>query len=200
MKEYCKLWYDPDIEIVICKYKENVDWVKYLKFPYIIYDKSKNIPNIWRENYIYLKHIIDNWDNLKEYTIFMQWNPFDHCPDILTRIDTKSKIFESLYKWYSKTKYSDDWNWYPTHVWLNIKDKFKQLFNNEPPKHYSFWSWQAMSVHISRIKFRDKEFYKKCLNKILEENREWWLVNWTKDWWERWFERLWHIIFDWYTK
>jgi hypothetical protein len=42
-----------------------------------------NLPNIGREADTYLTHIINNYDNLADITIFCQGSPFDHSPDIL---------------------------------------------------------------------------------------------------------------------
>ena len=66
------------VVVVIAKYKENVSWVENLKYNYIIYDKSKDVPNIGRESETYLKYIINHYNNLPDYVVFLQGNPFDH--------------------------------------------------------------------------------------------------------------------------
>lgn len=64
-----------NLKIVLSKYKENTDWAKQLKSPYIIYSKIEG-----EENYVkdspdseastYLHHIINNYDALDEWTLF----------------------------------------------------------------------------------------------------------------------------------
>lgn len=73
------------VKFVIAKYNENVDWVNDLKHPYIIYDKSdlpvkgsKVLKNVGREGETFLYHIVNNYDNLDDITVFLQANPFDH--------------------------------------------------------------------------------------------------------------------------
>ena len=68
------------INIVISRFKKNTDWVKKLekyKANIMIYDKEMpenkfNIPvNKGNEASVYLKYIIDNYDNLTDYTFFI---------------------------------------------------------------------------------------------------------------------------------
>jgi len=75
--------------IVIAKYKEDVRWSAGLDC--VIYDKSKKkgtnvLPNIGRESHTYLTWIIDNYDNLPNYAVLTQGNPFDHCKDFLNKL------------------------------------------------------------------------------------------------------------------
>ena len=70
------------LDIVIAKYKEDVSWSNQFKTSrVIIYDKSGedngfvNLPNFGRESHTYLTHIINNYDNLPDYTCFLQGNP-----------------------------------------------------------------------------------------------------------------------------
>jgi hypothetical protein len=85
-------------DFIISRYNEDVRWTRFLQGNIIIYNKGKNnininiernnikiinIYNIGREGHTYLYHIINNYDNLKDKTIFLQGNPFDHSPNIL---------------------------------------------------------------------------------------------------------------------
>ena len=74
------------VEVVIAKYKEDTSWTLGLTHPYIIYDKSDDpifysirLPNIGREAHTYLYHIVKNYHNLADTTIFLQGNPWDHA-------------------------------------------------------------------------------------------------------------------------
>tara|TARA_A100001015_G_scaffold321162_1_gene450503 strand:+ start:404 stop:1036 length:633 start_codon:yes stop_codon:yes gene_type:complete len=76
--------------IVISSYKENLDWINYMKKEYIIhYNKSNNdiknaikLKNIGNEGETFLHHIIENYNNLPEYLIIVQGNPFDHMNNV----------------------------------------------------------------------------------------------------------------------
>ena len=83
------------IRTVITRYNENLEWIKGFK-NVIIYNKGLSInhnnfayhtiiieqENIGREQYCIYKHIVDNYDNLDEYTLFLQGYPFDHSPNL----------------------------------------------------------------------------------------------------------------------
>ena len=66
--------------IIVPRYKENLDWVEQLdKSRVVIYNKSDeplenaiSRPNIGRDPETFLYHIIKNYDNLPEYLIFLQ--------------------------------------------------------------------------------------------------------------------------------
>lgn len=78
--------------IVISRYNENIDWVKYIDtqlFEIYIYNKGAAIPDIpncniinlsntGRESHTYLYHIINNYGHLPERVVFTQAHPFDH--------------------------------------------------------------------------------------------------------------------------
>lgn len=73
------------VNFVIAKYKENVEWTKKINHKVTIYDKSDHpingsipLKNIGREGETFLYHIVNNYDNLDDVTVFLQANPFDH--------------------------------------------------------------------------------------------------------------------------
>lgn len=88
------------VDVVIARYKESLDWVNLFdvsKSPnvkFFIYNKSdepfevskpytyKSLPNIGREAHTFLHHIVHNYDNLAEETLFLQGYPFDHHIEI----------------------------------------------------------------------------------------------------------------------
>lgn len=82
-------------QLVIAKYNENVDWLKDVNLDTVVYNKGNGLdldsirgqknkleefklPNIGRESHTLLHHIIKNYDNLCNVTVFLQANPFDH--------------------------------------------------------------------------------------------------------------------------
>ena len=94
-----------DVEIVIAKYKEDTSWTQRLTRHYTIYDKSNDpifysyrLPNIGRETHTYLYHIIKNYDNLADITVFLQGDPVDHCDLLGYSIDNIILVLNSLDK------------------------------------------------------------------------------------------------------
>ena len=73
------------VNFVIAKYKEDINWIKKLKHKVTIYDKSDfpvegsiKLKNVGREGETFLYHIVKNYDNLDDVTVFLQGNPFEH--------------------------------------------------------------------------------------------------------------------------
>lgn len=92
------------VELVIARYNEDISWLSKVKNMKItIYNKGEDninkssikLPNIGRESHTYLTHIIDNYDNLSDITIFSQGDPFFHSPDFLKLIK-KPDLFEPI--------------------------------------------------------------------------------------------------------
>jgi len=93
--------------IVVARYNEELEWTKLLS-NVIIYNKGTPyapplsdeldgvnvqrcnqilLSNVGREGHTYYKHICDNYDNLADYTFFLQGYPFDHSPNIIPNIN-----------------------------------------------------------------------------------------------------------------
>ena len=77
-----------DVLIVISRYNEELNWLKYIpfnKYPVLIYNKGNNpdffkppnlkgirtIDNVGRCDHTYLYHIIQNYDKLNDITVFL---------------------------------------------------------------------------------------------------------------------------------
>jgi hypothetical protein len=96
--------------VVIARYNEDIHWC----LPFIglvkVYNKGNDdldyIPpeqivkceNLGREGGTYIKHIIDNYDNLSKFTVFLQGNPFDHIDPTNTAIGYFTDEDKAYYK------------------------------------------------------------------------------------------------------
>lgn len=79
--------------LVVAKYKEDVSWLKQVRIPYTVYDKSDKpmmysfrLPNVGREAHTYLYHIVENYDRLPEVVIFSQGDPLSHTRNFVEKI------------------------------------------------------------------------------------------------------------------
>lgn len=88
--------------IVIARYNEDIEWSKKYSSNVLIINKGDKIegiekqifyPNVGREGHSYYKYIVDNYDNLDDYIIFLQGNPFDHTPNIINILDNINDIY-----------------------------------------------------------------------------------------------------------
>lgn len=106
---------DKNAIIVIARYNENLEWLKetpFNQFHYIVYNKGDNeqyyksdkfikqvkLENVGREAHSYLSHIIQNYDNLHNFTVFFPGsieleNRHDRAKRLLNDIQYDSDIF-----------------------------------------------------------------------------------------------------------
>ena len=160
--------------------------------PYVIYNKWTDdlpdcvkkecvikIPNIWREEYVYVKYIIDNRDNLDDYTVFAQWRPFDAEPIFLEKIRTAE--FFPL----SRLIKTDDINWWPYHPWIPIGEVCNKILDYNPT-HFTYNISAQFVVSRERIQYREKDRWVKLLS-LIEEHPEYM---------PRVMERLRHLVFN----
>ena len=73
-------------QTVIIRYNEDISWAEHLKYPAIVYNKGEDViskhpvvklKNIGMYMASQLYHCIDNYDNLADWTFFVQGHPWD---------------------------------------------------------------------------------------------------------------------------
>lgn len=74
-----------DCQVVVARYKEDLDWVWRLPFHSLIYNKggddlprSITLPNVGREAHTYLTHIVKTYPVFPAWNVFVQGDPFFH--------------------------------------------------------------------------------------------------------------------------
>lgn len=156
------------IIVVIAKYKESTSWVKDINIPFIIFNKNRdddhffehNLPNKGFETDTFLHYIINNYESLPDYVVFLQGNPFDHCHNVLELIShfNFNVPFVSLGPEYIR----DGGPLEETINWAN----FCNIEINDPIK---FISGAQCIVSRDLIKKRTKESYKEIHGKVCRE-------------------------------
>lgn len=155
-----------NLVVIICHYKENLDWVSDINHRYLIYNKNPNdfgkydfdMENYGFDTIVYLKYIIDNYENLPDYVCFSQDNPFYHCPKFIKKINN----------------FKGDVSFYPLGVTYirdveSILNKTKEYANQigidylEPIK---FINSAQCIVSKELIRKRPKEIYEKIKNSL----------------------------------
>lgn len=83
------------LELVVARHREDLRWLKRVPrdVRLTVYDKSGEaaaghhaLPNVGREAQTYLHHIVRRYDDLADWTVFVQGKPFDHAPDLHKRL------------------------------------------------------------------------------------------------------------------
>ena len=152
-----------NVEIVVARYNENLDWLlPYSKFV-IVYNKGQpltngstfksiiNIENVGRESHTYLYHIINNWNNLAENTLFIQGNIDDHDNILPIKLYLLSNISMCINLSSNKL---DIINWNR----LNYNNKWKEMIRNKPWKYskYTFGEW--WDIYLQKPKPKSNNF------------------------------------------
>lgn len=173
-------------ELVISHYEKSLSWLENNdKYWASIYDKGNNkkgvpLPNIGREPHTFITHIVRNYEELANTTIFLQDNPFEHGVTMQDILNAKTKNFT----WLGKTNYSTDEQGRPHHAGLPIKQVCDRL-GLTPKYPLRFAAGGQFVVTKERILKRPIGFYKKCMVLLETIDDAPWV-----------FERIWRVIFD----
>lgn len=211
-------------QLVVARYNEDVSWLESVDLPSVIYNKGRSdllfarsdiwirqLYNVGREAHTYLWHILNNWNNLADTTIFTQGDPFTHSPDFLGRLlhdyeDTTSLTIRHLphhpCKWitdqdfveykhgfeirYGKICHFNEMGYYFNARWFDLL--WSRLFVPEcKPKDPIFGYGAIYAVPKDRILARPRSFYQYCFKQTEQYPI---LLNAFA------FEALWHYIWS----
>jgi hypothetical protein len=211
LSQHIKYRINYNIEIVVSRYNNNTDWTKYYYdiHPCIIkiYDKNNsenpyNIPvNKGNEASVYLKYIIDHYNNLPDYIFFIHDEEYSwhHKGSIIERFieslievynkDIKYKNINST--WWDINSHSSSnnimksyWDWYSRYIETFIPKKSlrQPIWINKPGS-------AQFIVHRNRIIKFPIEFYYNIYN---------WIISTSISSYEsgRYLEYTWHIFWE----
>ena len=165
--------------IVIARYNENVEWTKQFN-NVVIYNKGNKLDNsynqyflnnVGREGHTYYKYICDNYDNLDDYTIFLQGNPFDHSPNIISNLNKyiNNKELDIDFKFLSETVYYSNLNLEKNTYWQckNIIQNWNHVFSTNLSNHECIFGTGAQFI-VSRNKIlkNPRVFYEKIVKML----------------------------------
>jgi len=172
-----------NICIVVARYNENIEWTKqfsnvfiYNKGDPLIDDVSQIfLNNVGREGHSYYKHIYDNYDNLADYTIFLQGNPFDHSPNIISNLIyyINNKELNIDFEFLSECVLNCNLKGCVHHrkdEVLPLIETYEKIFGERKENmNFLFGAGALFIVSKKKILQRPKEFYLNII-KILETN------------------------------
>lgn len=174
------------MDIVVARYNEDLSWTEGLTHNLFIYNKGDEHPlqthrlsNEGRESQTYLTHIIDNYDNIGEYTAFLQGNPFDHCGNVLSLLGP-TDVFTHLASWLVEC----DTNGSPHHSGLGISETLSRI-GATPKNSYTFGAGAQFIVPRQLIVNKTRDWWVNVL-KVHNEISQGPYV----------FERIWKEIFE----
>jgi len=183
------LWKTPEpqplksmnICIVVARYNENIEWTKQFSNvfiynkgePLIDYSNQIFLNNVGRESHTYYKHIFDNYDNLAEYTVFLQGNPFDHSPNLISNLNNYINNINNIeldFEFLSEGIVSCNIKGCIYDHELPLIETYEKIFGEKKDdNNFLFGSGAQFIVSRKRILQRPKEFYLNII-KLLETN------------------------------
>jgi len=162
---------------VVCRYNEDISW---LRGECVVYDK-KSMGNVGRESETFTQYILHYYDRLPEHVIFLQGNPFDHCPDLWDRLDEYNGGIEVL----SNKIVADDINGCPNHCGLPMKAYIDTYIPQIKQSKFVFGAGAQYVVPKQNILSKSKDFWEKIHKSHWEDEKAPWIL-----------ERLWPLIWD----
>ena len=166
--------------IIVARYNENVEWVKQFA-SVLIYNKGLelngftnviNTENVGREGHTYYKYICDNYDKLEDYMIFLQGNPFDHSPNIISNINKyidqlNNKTIDVDFTYLSEKILSSNLINCPFHLNLPLIETYEKIFDEKKQElKYYFGTGAQFIVSKTQILKRPKSFYEKIVQML----------------------------------
>jgi len=177
------------MKIVIARFNENIEWSNKYK-NVIVYNKGETLKegyneiildNVGREGHTYYKYISDNYENLDDFTIFLQGHPFDHSPNIIEQLDIIFKKNEKIdFEFLSNEIINCNLNGCRFHSNLPLLTVYKHIFNVPDPINtsidnintsidFQFGAGAQFIVSKEQILKRPKVFYDKIVNMLKNE-------------------------------
>jgi hypothetical protein len=202
-------------EIVIAAYDKSLNWVDDIntEIKKTIYRKGdilplkdneiKITPNKGRCVHTFFNHIYLNYENLSDYTFFVQDYPFDHWGNLIdvvnsdvNKIETLSSLKIDGYFGFHNNTLGTSWKMYESQQFgngliiscqsnghpqdlnpnINLDKYWKILFSDEhtPPHNYEFIPGGHFVITKEQIKIRSKEFYKQVITLLMDNEHSPW--------------------------
>lgn len=122
--------------------------------------------NVGRESHTYYKYICNNYDNLEDYIIFLQGNPFDHSPNIISNLNkyVNNENLNINFEFLSENIYNSSLyiEYYKYEQCKNIHKTWKKIFGEMPNINQKcmFGSGAQFIVSKNKILKNSKNFMK----------------------------------------
>lgn len=205
-------------EIVIARYNESMEWARKYQDLVTVYEKYNSVsmlnmvpcsrreylPNVGRESHTYLYHIINNYNNIADNTLFTQCGIEEHKAYCIEEymFDTGSSRF--LLRNFRSIGAKDG-----RYGFLQHKGKWLQEYNDGKmlSEKRSFKEWWKESLQkplppISKYKWSDGAIFSVSAGNILKNSSEYYrnlikcLSNHSNPETGHYFERAWYYIFE----
>ena len=159
--------------IVIARFNEDVSWIKGLPDGWIprVVQKGVDMPNEGREPGSFHWAIVEHYDEIhpEDTWAFVQGNPFDHCRELFTRLQSPIGAYTAL---------GDAWHvtngdGCPAHCGLPVEQKHREWIGGPFPVNVSFVAGGQFMVRGEVILRRPKDYYRNLMQDIAVDQNAW---------------------------
>ncbi len=180
-----------DLTIVIAHYNENLDWVQNLQYPYTIISRNgipaETVPNKGNEASSFLEYIIEYYDELSEYTLFVHghrtsWHHKSNIDERINKLVCDKPYYNINELETSRIKVTNN-------EYIKILDENCNIKYNIPnQRDHIYRAGAQFYVHKSLILRNPKSAYENFHKYLMDTT----IGSFTSG---RHFEYTWHIIF-----
>jgi hypothetical protein len=183
--------------IIICRYNEDLSWLKKFSIPFFIYNKGEDniefpfikCENHGRESETYLRYIIDNYHDLPENLFLLQGDPLAHYPNFIETIfkHIESNSNQLVYLGRVVTE-----SFYYTDILKKISEiypEFELFCSSHYNNFYKFCQGAEYIVPKKYISSKPLKFWQDLYKIHNSYHQSPWDI-----------ERLWDLIFSWVPK
>jgi nucleoside-diphosphate-sugar epimerase len=156
----------------VARYTESLEWLdKMTNANVVIYNKGSPInrpcitkKNIGREVESFLYHVINNYDVLPDYLVFVQGNPFDHMTGVNSANfqknidDLISGSVSECKPLFANTYVESENEW---HRNFHLNTYYRQFFDSAPPAQYRFAAGVQYIIPKAKVLSRPLSFYQR---------------------------------------
>lgn len=163
-----------DLEIVVTRFDENLNYLKNYEDFLTVYNKGKcdlslnckivKRPNIGNDPESLFYHIVNNWDNLSDVTFFCQGDINDRSDQLITYSDFENYINTNDIYFFKKRYDLPNYNEKFLNFNISFKELYKEIFNEEYKKDFAWVAGNWISVKKDIIKNVPYSIYQKMLN------------------------------------
>lgn len=151
----------------ICVYDQGYSssWLELQDIEHTTYKKGVNL----NHNSVieaYLKHIITNYNNLPEYTYFLQSNAILSIPNLPILLNSNYNRFTS----FGALKITDNNDGYPNHPNLPLNEFWSLYFEDQCPDKFTFIAGSNFGVSRKEILNHPISLYEKMLNDLTKKD------------------------------
>ncbi len=154
-------------ELVLARYQESVAWASEVPdYRVTIYNKGGDpfspppgarafsLPNIGNEGHSYVHHILTHWEELAEWTVFSQADPFPHTTNFRKRLEEGGEGMV----WYGHG-FPDELPCGHPNAGLPTPEIYTRLTGNPCPKKFSFAAGGLFGASRLLIHSRPQQMY-----------------------------------------